>query len=95
MNFTEQNITGKKRLYKIRQSYADSAKHNNDVYLNLGYSYSGNILANGTSSEIWANPQQISSIKRLEGILVFLIETSKNIKKHFSIAHAKDMTNIN
>jgi hypothetical protein len=94
MNFTEENNTGKKRLYQIRQSYTDSAKHTNDVYLNLGYSYNGNILANGTSDEIWANPQQISSIKRLEGILVFLIETSKNIKKHFSIAHDKNMTNI-
>jgi len=95
MNFTEENNTGKKRLYKVRPSYTDGAKHCNDSYLNLGYSYSGNILLNGTSDELWANPQQISSLKRLEGIIVFLIETTKDIKKHFSIAHSKDTIKIN
>lgn len=95
MDFTNKNTTGKKRLYKIRESYLYSAKHSNDQYLNMGYSYSGNILSNGTSNELWANPQQISSIKRLEGIIVFLIENVKNIKKHFSIAHDKDTSNIN
>ena len=92
MIFTN-NIKPKK--YQVRQSYTDLAKHNNDNYLNLGYKYSGNILINGTSDELWANPQQVSSIKRLEGILVFLVETAKNVKKHFSIAHSKDTTNIN
>jgi len=95
MNFTDENTTGKKRLYKVRPSYTDGAKHGNDVYLNLGYSYSGNVLLNGTSDELWANPQQISSLKRLEGMIVFLIETTKDIKKHFSIAHDKNTTNIN
>jgi hypothetical protein len=95
MNFTDNNTTGKKRLYAVREPYTNNAKHNNDAYLNLGYAYSGKVLLNGTSDEIWANPQQVSSIKRLEGMLVFLIETTKNIKKHFSISHDKDTTNIN
>jgi len=94
MNFSDSNTTGKRRLYLVRQPYAYSAKHTNDVYLNMGYNYNGNILTNGTSNELWANPQQITSIRRLEGIIVFLIETTKNIKKHFSIAHDKDTTNI-
>lgn len=95
MDLTEKNTTGKSRQYKIRQSYAYQAKHVNDVYLNMGYDYKGNILKNGTSSELWANPQQTSLIKRIEGMIVFLIEQAKNIKKHFSIAHDADTTLIN
>lgn len=94
MIFTEENTTGKKQTYKVRQPYNHTAKHVNDSYSNLGYAYSGNILYNGTSKELWGNPQQITSMRRLEGILVFLLETSKNIKKHFSIAHDKDTNNI-
>jgi len=81
--------------YKTRSSYLNQAKHLNDNFKNLGYNYRGKILKNGTSSELWANPQQISLYSKLEGMIIFLIENTKNIKKHFSIAHSKDTININ
>lgn len=86
---------GKRKVYKVRQSYLYTPSHINDSFLNLGYDYRGNILKNTTSSELWSNPQQNVIIRRLEGIIVFLIESAKNIKKQFSIAHSEDTTMIN
>lgn len=83
-----------RQLSKIRPSYYNQAKHSNDVFLNMGYNYRGNILKNGTSPELWANPQQIGMFSKLEGMLIYLIETTKIIKKWFSIAHDKDTTLI-
>lgn len=90
----EKNITGRRMTYKVRTPYTNIARHINDVYLNQGYKYSGNVMRNGTSPELWANPQQAGMLNRIEGIIVFLIEQAKMIKKQFSIAHDKDTTNI-
>jgi hypothetical protein len=88
------NTTGKSRQYKIRQSYRYVPNHINDSFFNLGYNYRGQILKNTTSSELWSNPQQNVIIRRLEGIIIFLIESAKNIKKQLSIAHSEDTTAI-
>ena len=81
--------------FTVRPSYLTQAKHMNDVFLNLGYDYRGNILKNGTSPELYANPLQKPMYGRLEAMLTFLLENTKNIKKAFSIAHSKDTTRIN
>jgi hypothetical protein len=94
MTSGDTNTTGKSRQYKVRQPYHYVPNHINDSFSNLGYDYRGNILKNTTSSELWANPQQNVIIRRLEGILLFLIESAKNIKKQFSIAHSEDTTLI-
>lgn len=70
------------------------AKHFNDVYKNLGYSYTGKILRSGTSPELWANPLQTPMLNTLEGMLTFILEQAKYVKKWFSIAHDKNTTNI-
>ena len=85
----------KRKTYTIRPSYFYSAKHFNDVYLNKGFDYKGKLLKRGTSPEIWANPLQNSMYGTLEGMLNYLIEHTKIVKKWFSIAHAKDDININ
>jgi len=87
--------TDRKKLYTIRSSYLSQAKHSNDYFLNLGYDYRGNLLKNTTSPELWANPIQISLFGRLEGMLTYVLEQVKIIKKHMSIAHSKDDLNIN
>jgi len=89
------DINQPRKLYTVRNSYLYNAKHSNDVFLNLGYNYKGNILPKGTSPELWANPLQVSMIATLENILLFLIENTKNVKKWFSIAHSIHTTNIN
>lgn len=85
----------KRQSHKIRPSYMNQAKHSNDVLLNMGYKYRGNILKNGTSPELWANPQQAGMYGKIEGMLVYLIESTKMIKKWFSIAHDKNTSSIN
>jgi hypothetical protein len=97
MNKYELNVDDqeKRQLFKIRSSYLNQAKHLNDNFLNLGYNYIGNMLKNGTSPEIWANPQQISMYGKLEGLITYILESSKMIKKWFSIAHDKNTTLIN
>ena len=84
-----------RKLFTIRTSYLYQAKHLNDSFLNLGYKYKGNILKNGTSPELWANPLQTPMINTLESILNFILENAKTVKKFFSIAHDKNTTNIN
>lgn len=84
-----------RQLHKIRPSYLSEAKHANDRLLNLGYDYFGNILKNGSSPELWANPQQKGMYGRLEGMLTYVLETTKMVKKWFSIAHDKNTTAIN
>ena len=97
MNKYELNVDDQERKqnFKVRPSYLTQAKHINDNYKNLGYQYRGNILKNGTSPELWANPQQISLYARLEGLLTYVLEEAKMIKKWFSIAHDKNDTKIN
>jgi len=89
-------IEPKERYYfKIRTGYYNQAKHFSDIYLNLGYGYSGKILNRMTSPELWANPIQIPLLSKLEGMVNFLIEQVKYIKKTMSIAHSKETLNIN
>jgi len=96
MNKYELNVDDKDKsqLPKIRPSYLTQAKHLNDNFTNLGYNYVGNMLANGTSPELWANPQQISLYGKLEGMITYVLEEAKMIKKWFSIAHDKKDTKI-
>lgn len=88
-------ITTQSNYHKIRPSYYAQLHHMNDIYLNLGYDYRGKILKKMTSPELWANPLQISFFEKIEGIINFLIEQVKYIKKTFSIAHHKESININ
>ena len=86
---------GKKYYYKVRPSYLNQAKHFNDIYLNLGYNYTGKILGKMTSPELWGNPIQAPLFNKIEGLVNFLIEQVKYIKKTMSIAHSKETLNIN
>ena len=82
-------------FYKVRPGYFDQAKHMSDSYINLGYDYRGKIMKKMTSPELWANPLQIPFYSKIEGMVNFLIEQVKIIKKTFSIAHDKNTLNIN
>ena len=84
----------RRKKYTARSSYYFQAKHFNDVFLNLGYNYKGQLLKKGTSPELWANPLQVPMYSLIEGMLNFLIEHTKTIKKWFSIAHDKNTMSI-
>ena len=79
---------------KIRPSYFNHARHAQDKFKNLGYDYTGKILKKTTSPELYSNPLQQSFFERIEGMINFMIEQVKYIKKTFSIAHEKESINI-
>ena len=91
----QSDIKRERQLYKVRPDYYHQAKHISDNYKNLGYDYRGKILKKMTSPELWSNPVQTPFFQKIEGMLNFLIEQVKYIKKTFSIAHSKNSTNIN
>lgn len=78
-----------------RKSYYNAAKHKQDKLDNLGYNYTGKILKSTTSPVLWGNPMQEPIFNEFEKLLNYLIESTKSIKKTFSIAHDKNTTNIN
>lgn len=84
----------RKKLYTVRSSYYQRMKHFNDVTLNTGFDYKGQLLKKGTSPELWANPLQHPLYSTIEEMLYELIEQTKMIKKWFSIAHDKKSMNI-
>ena len=85
----ETAVSRERLLYKVRPGYYDQAKHLSDQYKNLGYDYRGKIIKKMTSPELWANPIQIPFYGKIEGLIDFLIEQAKIVKKTFSIAHNK------
>ena len=91
----ENAVSSQSQKPKVRTSYYASAKHLSDNYLNLGYDYRGKVLQKMTSPELWANPRQKPLFAQLEGMLEFILEQVKYIKKTFSIAHDKESININ
>jgi hypothetical protein len=85
----------RRKSYTVRSSYLYQAKHFNDVILNMGFNYRGQLLKKGTSPELWANPLQGPLYGTLEGMLNFLLENTKVVKKWYSIAHDKNSLNVN
>lgn len=81
--------------YKYRNSYNYNKYHVHDKFLNLGYDYKGKLYKKTTSAELWSNPKQTNMIMKIENLILYLIEYTKSIKKHFSIAHDKNTSNIN
>jgi hypothetical protein len=61
----------------------------------MGYNYIGHILKNGTSPELWSNPQQVGMFAQLESMITYVLEEAKMVKKWFSIAHDKKTTRVN
>jgi len=87
--------SNRRKSYTARSSYYFQAKHFNDVFLNLGFNYKGQLLTKGTSPELRANPLQNPMFSTIEACLGFLIEHTKIIKKWFAIAIDKNSLNVN
>lgn len=81
-------------LYKNRKSIYHDVNHIHDNYKNMGFDYKGKIYEKTTSPEIRSNPFQRLMLSKIENILYYLINEVKSIKKHVSIAHDKNATNI-
>lgn len=83
------------KLHKIK-SFSYNQRHAQDKFNNLGYIYWENGLLNRViSKELFSNPKQDISYRQIERLIIYLINTAKQIRTQFSIAHDKDTILIN
>ena len=78
-----------------RSKYWYGCRHHN-VMPYLGYKYHGNVYKNTISPELYySNDKNTESISLLETLINYLIDSVKHIKLQFSIAHDKNVINLN
>lgn len=83
------------KLNKIK-SYTYSQRHAQDKFNNIGYRYwERGILNRVLSHELFSNPKQDTPYRQIERLIVYLVDTAKQIRTQFSIAHEKDTILIN
>lgn len=84
-----------------KKPYDYISHHFCDYYQNLGYDYHGHIFERTMSPQIFANPKvwngemESGLLKPAERMVEFLVDSVKQIKIQFSIAHERDAKNIN
>lgn len=82
--------------YPTRKPTLYSSRHHRDDYDNLGYDYRKyGVLDKVLSKELYTNPPVKMCLDLIEGLIVYLIDEVKLIKKHFSFAHDKDTVTLN
>jgi len=83
------------KLNKVR-SYKWHQKHAQDKMRNLGYRYWENgILNRVISRELFSNPLQDRPFRQIERLIEQLVNTAKQVRTQFSVAHEKDTIFIN
>jgi len=71
------------------------ATHCQDNYTDLGFKYKGRLFEKTISSEIRKNKNTSAILLKIEEIIYFLIETSKQIRLQYMISLDKKETNVN
>ena len=69
--------------------------HRNDIILNLGYDYKGNILKNSLSNFMYLNPTNASILENIDPLIYDLVENVKRIKTSFVWAVDKSDRKLN
>jgi hypothetical protein len=83
------------KLNKVR-SYKWYQNHAQDKLSNLGYKYWENgILNRVISRELFSNPIQDVPFRQIERLIESLVNTAKQVRIQFSIAHDKDTIFVN
>ncbi len=83
-------------MYKpLKKSPYYYAYHSQDNYKNLGFDYHGHILEKSISKVIFDNKRNKSLLKYVDFMLEFLVDTVKQIKLQYMIAHGKNDINLN
>jgi hypothetical protein len=83
------------KLNKVR-SYKWHQKHAQDKLRNMGYKYwEKGVLNRVLSRELFSNPIQDVPYRQIERLIVQLVNTAKQVRTQFSIAHDKDTIYIN
>lgn len=71
------------------------AYHSHDNYKNLGFNYHGRILEKSVSKVIFGNKRNKKLLKFVDNMLDFLVDSVKQIRLQYMIAHDKNDINLN
>lgn len=71
------------------------AYHSQDEYKNLGFDYHGRILEKTVSKVIFNNKKNKKLLKYADMMLNYLVDSVKQIRLQFMIAHDKNDINLN
>lgn len=79
-----------------KKSFREHQNHAQDYFTNLGYKYwEKGVLNRVVSKELFSNPVQDKIYEAIDNIFIYLVNTTKQIRTQFSIAHDKDTILIN
>lgn len=71
------------------------AYHSQDNYKNLGFNYHGHILEKTVSKVIFENKRNKKLLKYVDIMLEYLVDSVKQIRLQYMIAHNKNDINLN
>lgn len=84
-----------RRKYINRESYFEHAEKLNEYNPELGFDYRGKLLEKSISSFFFGEEKRTKIIKKFETLLVYLVDSVKNIRKTFVYSVERNSRNIN
>lgn len=82
-------------INRIKKTSRNIAEHTQDYFTDLGYDYRGHLFENTASPEIMKNETNKSILKKIDGMLVFLIDAVKQIRLQYLFSLDKNDRNVN
>jgi len=81
--------------YANRTSYFEIVENRNNENLQLGYDYRETLMEKSLSNYFFGDTKRINIIKEFNSLMVYLIDSVKNIKKTFVYSVPRNSRNIN
>jgi hypothetical protein len=88
-------IIEEKNRHLIRPSYFEAAEKRVAEGQQLGFDYRGKLYEKSISPLILADKKRNSIISKMDKLMVFLVDSVKNIKKTFNYAVQRNSRDIN
>ena len=82
-------------VYKERLSPNWYINHRNDIILHTGFDYRGRILKRSLSGSMYLETKRAGILNEIEKVLVFLVDSIKNIKKSYNWCLDKNYRDFN
>lgn len=83
------------RKYLNRESYFEKAERLNEYNEQLGFDYREKLMKKSISNFFYGEKKRESIIKKMEKLIVYMIDSVKEIKKTFVYSVNRNSRNIN
>jgi len=84
-----------KNRHLVRPSYYEAAEKRIAEGQQLGFDYRGKLYEKSVSSLVLADEKRKSIVSKMDELMVFLVDSVKNIKKTFNYAVQRNSRDIN